>query len=152
MIRPPRGRRVLFDTNVYIRAIRAGPEDETYQLLFSALPNTYLSAVVVQELHAGALDSFGERLVEKFVQHTEKTGRIVIPTYRDWKETGRILARISRKEPAQRTRISRLVSDVLLAMSAVQTGAILFTFNGDDFRLIARYKQFSLEILRAGAS
>ena len=147
MIQPPRGRKVIFDTNVYIKAIQNGPEGDTYQFLFSALPRTYLSAVVVQELYAGALDVFGEQLVIKFARQTEKTGRMVIPTYRDWKETGRILAMINRREPAQRTRIPRLVSDTLLAMSAVQIGATLFTFNADDFRLIARYKQFSLKIL-----
>lgn len=147
MIRPPRARKVIFDTNVYIKAIQDGPEGDTYQLLFSALSRTYLSAVVVQELYAGTLDAFGEQLVGKFVHQTEKTGRIVIPTYRDWKESGGILAKINRQEPAQRTRIPRLVNDVLLAMSAVQIGATLLTFNREDFRLIARYKQFSLEIL-----
>lgn len=147
MIRPLKGRKVLFDTNVYIEAIHAGPEADAYQLLLSALPRTYLSAVVVQELYTGTLDAFGERLVERFVGQTEKTGRIVIPTYQDWKETGRILAKIGRQEPAQRTRIPRLVNDVLLAMSAMQIGATLFTFNEEDFRLIARYKKFSLQIL-----
>jgi predicted nucleic acid-binding protein len=147
MIRHPKSRKVIFDTNVYITAIQAGPAADTSQLLLAALPRTYLSAVVVQELYTGTFDAFGERLVEKFVHQTEKTGRIVVPTYRDWKETGRILARIGRQEPAQRMRISRLVNDVLLAMSAVQIGATLFTFNREDFALIARYKKFSLGIL-----
>jgi len=39
------------------------------------------------------------------------------------------------------------VNDVLLALNAVQTGATLFIFDGEDFRLIACYKKFSLEIL-----
>lgn len=147
MIPPPKGRRAIFDANVYIAAIQAGPESHAYQLLLSALPRTYLSAVVVQELYTGTFDALGERLVERFVHQTEKTGRIVVPTYRDWKETGRILARIGREEPAQRTRISRLVNDVLLAMSAVQIGATIFTFNREDFRLIARHKRFPLRLL-----
>jgi predicted nucleic acid-binding protein len=103
--------------------------------------------VVVQELYTGALDPFGERLVNAFVRQTEKTGRVVIPTYRNWKQTGRILAEISRQEPNQRSRIPRLTNDALLAMSVIQIGATLYTFNGEDFRLIARYKEFSLEIL-----
>lgn len=102
---------------------------------------------MVQELYSGTLDAFGERLVERFVHQTEKTGRVVTPTYRDWKETGRILASIGRREPAQRTRLPRLVNDVLLAMSAMQIDAVLFTFNQDDFCLIARYKKFSMKIL-----
>lgn len=147
MIRTPKDRKVLFDTKVYIEAIQVGAEADAYQLLLSSLPRTYVSAVVVQELYTGTLDAFGKRLVEGFVRQTEKTGRIIIPTYGDWKETGRILAKIGRQEPAQRTRMPRLVNDVLLAMSAVQIGATLFTFDREDFRLIARYKKFSLEIL-----
>jgi predicted nucleic acid-binding protein len=85
--------------------------------------------------------------VARFVSQTERTGRIVVPAYRDWKETGRILGTINRQEPAQRSRIPRLVNDVLLALSARQIGATLYTFNGEDFRLIARYKKFSLEVL-----
>lgn len=147
MIPPPKGRKFIFDTNVYIEAIQVGPAADIYQLLLSVLPRTYLSAVVVQELYTGASDALGERLVAQFVQHTEKTGRIVIPTYQDWKETGRILARINRQEPAQRSRIPRLANDGLLAMSTIQIGATLDTRNGEDFRLIARHKKFSLQIL-----
>ena len=54
-----------------------------------------------------------------FVRQTEKTGRIVTPTYRDWKQTGKTLAQISRQEPDQRSRVPRLVNDILLAMSAL---------------------------------
>lgn len=147
MIQLPKARKLLFDTNVYIEAIQLGSEADTYHLLFSALPRTYLSAIVVQELYTGALDAIGLRLVDRFIRRTERTERIVIPTYQDWKETGMILGRIARQEPAQRTRIPRLVNDVLLAMTAIQIGATLFTFNAEDFRLIARYKKFSVEIL-----
>jgi predicted nucleic acid-binding protein len=147
MPRALKGRKIIFDTNIYIEAIRLGPAADISQLLLSTIPRMYLSAVVVQELYAGALDPLGERLVATFVSQTERTGRIVVPTYRDWKETGRILGTINRQEPSERTRIPRLVNDVLLALSAVQIGATLCTFNGEDFRLIARYKKFSLEVL-----
>lgn len=147
MIQPLKARKLLFDTSVYIEAIRLGSEADTYHLLSSALPRTYLSAIVVQELYAGALDAIGLRLVDRFIGQTERTERIVSPTYQDWKETGRILGGIARQQPAQRTRIPTLVNDVLLVMTTIQIGATLFTFNAEDFRLIARYKQFSVEIL-----
>jgi len=38
-------------------------------------------------------------------------------------------------------------SDVLLAMCARQIGATLYTFNREDFTLIARYKTFSFVLL-----
>ena len=147
MIRPLPARKVVFDTNVYIEAIQGGPQAQAYQLLLATLPRTYLSAVVVQELITGAVDAVGERLVGRFIQRTERTGRVVTPTYADWKETGRVLARISRREPGQRTRIPRLVNDVLLALSARQIGATLYTFNREDFTLIVRYTRFALEVL-----
>ena len=50
VIRPPKTKKAVFDTNVYIEAIQGGPEAQAYQLLLSALPRTYLSAVVVQPL------------------------------------------------------------------------------------------------------
>ena len=147
MIRPPPARKIVFDTNVYIEAIQGGPQAQAYQLLLATLPRTYLSAVVVQELITGAVDAVGERLVGRLIQRTERTGRVVTPTYADWKETGRVLARISRREPGQRTRIPRLVNDVLLALSARQIGATLYTFNREDFTLIVRYTRFALEVL-----
>ena len=147
MIRPPKAEKVVFDTNVYIAAIQGGPDARAYQLLLAVLPRTYLSAVVVQELFTGAVGTLGERLVERFVQRTEQTGRVITPTYEEWKEAGRVLSRIRRREPAQRSRISRLVNDTLLALSARQIGATLYTFDRDDFTLIARYTRFTLQIL-----
>lgn len=147
MIPPPKAKKLVFDTNIYIEAIQSGPEARAYQLLLASLPRTYLSAVVVQELLTGAVDSVGERLVERFIQRTEQTGRLIIPTYGEWKEAGRVLARIRRREPAQRSRISRLVNDTLLALSARQIGATLYTLDRDDFTLIARYTRFALEVL-----
>ena len=147
MILPPRGRKILFDTNVYIEAIQRGPAVDVYGLLLTTIPRTYMSAVVIQELYTGALDTFGERLVARFVRQTERTGRLVTPTYRDWREAGRVLARINRQEPSQWTRLVRLVNDVPLTMSAVQIGATLYTFNRGDITLIARYKRFSFVLL-----
>ncbi len=147
MIRPPTGRKVIFDTNVYVEAIRGGPDAQAYQLLLSVVPRTYLSAVVVQELLTGALDNIGQGLVERFANQAERTGRIILPTYANWKEAGRVLARMSRREPALRTRVPRLVNDVLLALSARQIGATLYTFNRRDFITISRYARFTFESL-----
>jgi len=86
MIQVPKGRKIIFDTfdtNVYIAAIRLGPTADVYQCLVSTIPRMDLSAVVVQELYGGTLDVLGERLVATFVSQTERTGRIVIPAYRD---------------------------------------------------------------------
>jgi hypothetical protein len=62
-------------------------------------------------------------------------------------EAGHVLARINRQEPAQRTRLARLVNDVLLAMCARQIGATLCSLNREDFTLIARYRTCSFVLL-----
>jgi len=109
---------------------------------------TYLSSIVVEELHAGALDAAAIRLVEGHVGALEKAGRLINPTFQDWKEAGKLVANITRKEPGRKPKIQQMLNDILLAFSARRVGADLFTFNRDDFELIRRYKPFSLKVLR----
>ena len=109
---------------------------------------TYLSSIVVEELYAGALDAAAIRLVERHVGALEKAGRLINPTFQDWKEAGKLIAQITRKEPGRKPKIQQMLNDILLAFSARRIGADLFTFNRDDFELILRYKPFSLKVLR----
>jgi predicted nucleic acid-binding protein len=108
---------------------------------------TYLSSIVVQELYAGALNTAAIALVERHVGTLERAGRVVTPTFQDWKEAGRLVAQITRKEPGRKRKIQQMLNDILLALSARRLGADLFTFNRDDFELIRRHKPFSLTIL-----
>lgn len=110
---------------------------------------TYTSSIVVEELYAGALDPGAVRLVERHVGTLEKAGRVVNPTFQDWKEAGKLVAQITRKEPGRKLKVQQMLNDVLLALSARRIGADLFTFNRDDFELIRRHKTFSLKILRS---
>lgn len=114
-----------------------------------AVFRTYLSSVVAQELYAGALDAAGVRLVERYVGALERAGRVVTPTFQDWKEAGTLVARITRKEPGRKAKVQQMLNDILLALSARRIGADLFTFNRDDFGLIRRHKPFSLKVLRS---
>lgn len=78
----------------------------------------------------------------------EKAGRLVAPTFQDWKEAGRVIAQITRKEPGRKTKIQQMLNDILLALGTRRIGADLFTFNRADFELIRRHKPFSLKVLR----
>jgi predicted nucleic acid-binding protein len=109
---------------------------------------THLSGVVVEELYAGALDVKGIRLVDAYVGSLERAGRVIAPSFQDWKEAGKIIARISGKKPRQKSEIQRMLNDTLLALCARRIGADLFTFNREDFRLIHRYRPFSLRVLK----
>jgi predicted nucleic acid-binding protein len=144
---PPRTvRKVVFDTNIYIRAIHGGRGCGEYTLLLESLPSTYLPSVVSGELFAGVTSPSGTRLVEHFVSRSERVGRVVTPTHASWNEAGRILAKIRRKEPKLKTKLPNLFNDALIVMSALQVGATVYTKNEQDFLLIRRYKRFSLEI------
>lgn len=108
---------------------------------------THLSSVVVEELYTGALDAQAVRLVESYVGALERAGRVIAPTFQDWKEAGRLIARAISKETGRKSKIQQILNDVLLALCARRIGADLFTFNREDFQLIQRYRPFSLKVL-----
>jgi predicted nucleic acid-binding protein len=140
-------RKVVYDTNIYIRAIRRRPRSAEYELLLGSLPLTYLSSVVSAELNVGAVDSTGIKLVREFVSLSERVGRIVTPTHGSWKEAGRILGKIRTGEPKYRSKLSALFNDVLIVLCAVQIGDIVRTRDKEDFQLIRRYRKFDLELV-----
>ncbi len=140
---------ILLDTNVYLFAIKSDQGAVFFERRFLPLVfQTYLSSVVVEELYAGALDAGAVRLVERYVGALEKAGRLVTPTFQDWKEAGRVIAQITRKEPGRKTKIQQMLNDIFLALGTRRIGADLFTFNRADFELIRRHKPFSLKVLR----
>ena len=136
---------VVFDTNVYVSALREGLSSLSFGRLNEAIPRTFMAAVVSAELRAGALDEAGRTLVRNLVSRFERLGRVVVPTYGSWNEAGDILARIVRREPSFRTKVPSLWNDALIALSARQIGATVVTENLQDFRLLHRYVRFGLE-------
>lgn len=140
---------VLLDTNVYLFAMKSDSGADFFERRFLPLTfQTVLSSVVVEELYAGALDAGAVRLVERYVGALERTGRVVTPTFQDWKKAGKLVAQITRKEPGRKSKVQQMLNDLLLALSARRIGADLFTYNGDDFELIRRHTPFSLKVLR----
>lgn len=139
---------ILLDTNVYLFALKSKEGASFFERHFLPLVfRTYLSSIVAEELYAGARDAGAVRLVERHVGALERVGRVVNPTFQDWKEAGKLVAQITRKEPGRKPKIQHMLNDVLLALSARRIGADLFTFNRDDFELIRRHKPFSLKVL-----
>ncbi len=143
------GRKVIFDTNIYIHAIHGGPASREYALLCECLPFTYLSSVVSAELHAGALDSLGLKLIHRFISRSERVCRIVTPTHDSWNDAGRILAEIGKKDPRYRSKFSALFNDILIVLCALQIGATICTKDEEDFYVIRRYRRFNLDIISA---
>ncbi|HEX5723876.1 MAG TPA: type II toxin-antitoxin system VapC family toxin [Longimicrobiaceae bacterium] len=128
---------VVFDTNVFIRRGWDRPAAEGL-----------LSAVVLQELVAGALDDAELRRLQAMRARYEREERLVVPNGEDWYEAGRILSLLRRGRRSHRTgRVpaiareeqQRLLRDVLIARSARRIGALVVTEDLDDFRKIRRY-------------
>jgi predicted nucleic acid-binding protein len=143
----PVARWVVFDTNVYVTALREGVAGASFGALRAMVPRTYLASVVSAELRAGAVDETGRAAVLDLTAPFERVGRVVTPDARSWNRAGDALAEICRREPRLRSGIRRLWNDALIALSAGQVGATLVTGNVEDFELLRRYVPFELQPL-----
>ena len=135
-------RKYTVDTNLYIDAMRTADGNAALSAFHVAYaPFEHLSAVVVQELHAGVRGRAAARLDATIVAPFERRGRVVTPSYDAWKESGRVLAELI--GGTEWRSVSRsFVNDVLLAMSCRESGMVLVTKNVRDFARIAARRRF----------
>jgi predicted nucleic acid-binding protein len=141
----PRGKWVLFDTNVYVAALRQGVSGAAFARIRESAPRTFLASVVSAELRAGAADQTGRSVVLELTDRFDRLGRIVTPGARSWSVAGDVLGDIRRREPGMRDKIAKLWNDALIALSARQIGASVVTGNMGDFELLRRFVRFDLE-------
>ncbi len=134
-------RKYTIDTNLWIDAFDDEAVEATLDAFLEyAAPRTHLHAVVVQELRAGAHSPVQVRALEAAVfSPFERRGRVFGPSPSAFKECGRVLASMWRRDGVPfRDRPRSLVNDILIAASCRERGVVLIT--GDrDFRLIAPY-------------
>ena len=122
------------DTNIYIDAFR-DPDAEAALLGFleRALPFTFLSAVVMQELAAGARTPAQLRELERSVfQPFVRRGRVFAPMTAAFVRSGRLIAAVAAREgwPTIHENPS-LLNDALLAASCREAGITLLTRDSD---------------------
>ena len=67
---------MVFDTNIYVAALREGLGGPSFGRLEEAAPRTFLASVVSAELRAGAVDDVGRRTVIDLVKRFERLGRV----------------------------------------------------------------------------
>jgi predicted nucleic acid-binding protein len=140
----------LLDTNVYVEAFRSEEKRIQFRTAFyPLLPATFLSATVAYELSVNAKNRRTQELVTDFVAHFARVSRIITPTFDDWIEASKIMSSIAEKERSWRSKLPALLNDILIALSARRIGAMLLTYNRDDFLLIRKHKHFSLRILES---
>ncbi|ODS34239.1 MAG: PIN domain protein [Candidatus Scalindua rubra] len=145
-------KKLLLDTDLYIEFLRRGTYHKLIRDVYAyETPGIYFSSVVIQELLAGAIGKAGRKNVETLYQPFESAGRIVTPTHNNWKEAGDILSLLRIKRKDLRTKIPVLINDILIALSARNIGATVYTSNIGDFQTIKEILTFSLVVIEKEA-
>ena len=133
------------DTNIFIDGFRSEEAQvEVFTFLTRALPFTYLSAVVMQELAAGARTAEAARdLRQHIFEPFERRRRVFVPSSTSFVESGRVLAAVAATEgwhPMDDN--PSLPNDALIATSCREQGITLVTKDGDFKRLAPFVKGF----------
>ncbi|HEY3973127.1 MAG TPA: type II toxin-antitoxin system VapC family toxin [Candidatus Sulfotelmatobacter sp.] len=138
-------RPALFDSAIYISALRHGDEGVLSSRRLAADAPLWLSAVVLEELYAGATDR-SRHLIERLERDFDRTKRILVPNLSDWTRAGSVLALLATKYGYEEVGQSRLVNDALIATSAGRRGIRVITANERDFRRLAEFRSFQWEV------
>lgn len=130
---------VIFDTSVLVDELRTGRHRQRIESV-QGLVRT--SSVVLAELWRGAVGA-AER---GFLRSLSRNHPILIPTEKNWLESGEMLARIRADHGFAPAKLRDLHFDVLIALTARSCGARLITANRVDFELIKKYREGKLEV------
>ena len=133
------------DTNIFIDGFRnEGAQAEVFAFLNRALPFIYLSAVVMQELAAGARTADAARDVQRGVfAPFERRRRVFAPSSAAFAKSGRVLAAVAAREGWRLLdEKPSLLNDALIALSCRERGITLITRDGDFKRLAPFVKGF----------
>ena len=136
---------VLFDTSVYIAALRAKTGAALPLRQMGASVPVWLSSVVLEELYAGANAKSG-RAVERLERDFDRARRTLVPNLTDWARTGRALSRLGAKYDYEQIGQGRLTNDALIASSAGRMGITVVTANAGDFAKLAEFLPFQWRV------
>jgi predicted nucleic acid-binding protein len=108
----------------------------------------YMSAVVIEELAAGAQDGSVLKELRDALSNYAKADHLLVPTGEDWYEAGKVIYAIQQGNKSKKTgdkpKMSpevrcRLINDVLIARTAKRAGVTVVTYNMRHFEQIKRY-------------
>jgi predicted nucleic acid-binding protein len=131
--------RYALDTNIFIDSFHdAEAEAQLLTFLERALPSTFMSAVVMQELAAGARTREQVReLARSVFKPFERRGRVFAPATAAFVSSGRLLAAVAEREGWEAIYENpSLLNDALLASSCRERGITLITNDCDFDRLL----------------
>ena len=128
--------KVTYDANIFIRYKPSSPRD------------IYMSAVVLQELVAGANDASRIKDFERSRYEYRKDNKLLVPNEEDWWHVGLVLNALQRGRRSKKTgkipRMSigerlRIINDVLIARTAKRASVTVVTDNLKDFEKIQNF-------------
>jgi predicted nucleic acid-binding protein len=132
---------VLFDSSIYITALRTRDAAVLSLRRIVGGEPVWLSSVVLEELYAGA-SARNRHVVERLERDFDSAGRILVPNLSDWTQTGKVLARLAAQYDYGQIGKGRLTNDALIAMSAGRLGITVITANARDFSKLAEFRPF----------
>lgn len=130
--------KVIFDASIYIPFINKGIACPNTELSVGK-PLLYMSAVVIEELYAGAFDKVSVKLLDRMYKAFETVGRLITPDSSDWQMAGKIIAKLGDKYGFEDILLARITNDVLISLSARRIGAIIVTSNRENFLKINEF-------------
>ncbi|MGB8495799.1 MAG: type II toxin-antitoxin system VapC family toxin [Candidatus Acidiferrum sp.] len=142
---------VLFDTSIYITALRMGDAAALGLRRIAGGAAVWLSSVVLEELYAG-VSARNRHVVERLERDFHRAGRILVPNLTDWTQTGKVLALLAAKHGFEQIGNGRLTNDALIAMSAGRLGITVITANARDFAKLAEFRPFQWRVENPGTS
>ncbi len=136
---------VLFDSSLYIGALRGGAEAALGARRLSPDAPLWLSAVVLEELYAG-VSRRHRKVVERLERDFGRAQRILVPSLADWAHAGQVLALLAARYGYEQIGRGRLTNDALIALSAGRYGITVITANARDFALLREFRPFNYEV------
>ena len=144
-------RPVLFDSSVYINALKRGGEAVIAVRSLAPEAPLWLSAVVLEELYAG-VGNRDQKIVERLQYDFDRARRILVPSLSDCAQAGRVLALLGARYGYERIGRVRLTNDALIAMSAGRHGITVITTNEREFALLREFRSFQYEVATVRSS
>jgi predicted nucleic acid-binding protein len=141
---------IVFDTSVYISAIRSGEAGildlrRASRMGAKDSQPLWLSAVVLSELLIGAVDKTARRHLLEMEKEFVRVNRMLVPQQSDWRLSGEVLSLIGQQSGYEQVRRARMTNDALIAMSVARNGFVVLTKNPQDFEQIAKFRAFKWE-------
>jgi len=129
--------KAVSDTSFLIEHFRKGAVYDAF-LNLNRFYHITFSSVVLMELLLGAYDPREKRLIEQI----KNNFNVITVTERQWYVAGNVMLKLRKDKKVDPMRIKSLLTDILIAVSARDIGAVLITRNEKDFKLIREVLDF----------